>query len=77
MTYLSVKFTREELVDADETKEVGRMARALIDCDSLLVENTQLLRRNILNKDILSPSWISKPRTMFYIQCWEGIFCQW
>lgn len=38
MTYLSVKFTREELVAADETKEAGGMDRALIDCDSLLVE---------------------------------------
>lgn len=38
MTYLSVKFTREELVAADETREVGGMDRALTDCDSLLVE---------------------------------------
>lgn len=39
---MSVKFTGEELVPgrvtSDETKEVGRMNRALIDSDSLLVE---------------------------------------
>lgn len=38
MAYLSVKFTREELVATDETKEADRMDRALIDSDSLLVE---------------------------------------